>query len=135
MYASSFSISRTGDKRRKLTAVVFFTMTMAVDFVLLASIFGISIAFSSELWSQPIDDKTRGDIACFLDHGESCTGCEQTADRRCKEWSSIDVVLILQNQAKTSATLAAIFFLHAFGALRFGFVMMKHIATYQIEYV
>lgn len=106
---------------------------MTSAFLLLIAIFSMSIVFAAWLGSTAISDELRGNVACFLD-GTSCTRC-QFEVRRCPEWSDADVVSVIQTQAKSSATLAAIFFAYAFGAIRFGFKMRTHISTYQIEYV
>lgn len=133
-YISSFSISRTSDKRKKMVVVVCFIGVMVVDFAVLATIFGNSVAFSAALPAISVDDVTRGNIACYYARNEGCSNCDAVSGK-CPQWSPSDVMKVLQTQAKTSATLAAIVFVYAFGAFRFGFVMRKHIATYQIEYV
>lgn len=51
------------------------------------------------------------------------------------EWTSQDVSKIIQTQLKQSATLAAIFFLYAFSALRFGFSLRASVSKYEIDYV
>jgi len=107
---------------------------MAVDFAVLIVIFGSSVAFSVVLPSVAVDDETRGDIACFHAGNIGCSNCDDVSNR-CPEWTVSDVMKVLQNEAMSSATLAAIVSLYAFGAFRFGFVMRKHIATYRIEYV
>jgi hypothetical protein len=130
----AFSILSVQHKRQKLAAIVIFIITMAATLVLLASIFSASIVFSVNLVSSPIDEESRGNIACFLDQANSCTRCDFEEDR-CPEWSQDDVTKVLQTQAKSSAALAAIFLVHAFTALRFGFGLRKHIIMYQIDYV
>lgn len=87
---------------------------------------------------QIIGSKERGDIACFIDNSGTCSQCESIEDvsvLRCPEWSSEDVRIVLQTQAKSSAALASIFLLYAVSALRFGFSMRKYILLYQIDYV
>ena len=51
------------------------------------------------------------------------------------EWANGDVVRIIQTQLKQSATLAAIFFLYAISALRFGFSLRLTVSSYEIDYV
>lgn len=51
------------------------------------------------------------------------------------EWTNQDVTRIIQTQLKQSATLAAIFFLYAFSALRFGFSLRLSVSRYEIDYV
>jgi len=97
-------------------------------------IFSTSVTFAGALSSIPLDDSARGTIACYYAYNQACSNCDSETNR-CPEWTSGDVVIVLQSQAKTSATFAAIFFVYAFGIFRFGFVLRKHIATYQIEYV
>ena len=55
--------------------------------------------------------------------------------RQCPEWTDSDILKVLQTQLKQSATLAAIFLIYAFSALRFGFILRSHVSRYQIEYV
>jgi len=54
-----------------------------------------------------------------------------------KLWESAreDFRIVLLTQLKQSAALAAIFFLYAFSALRFGFTLQSQISRYQIDYV
>jgi lysylphosphatidylglycerol synthetase-like protein (DUF2156 family) len=130
----AFSILSVQHKRQKLAAILIFIIAMGATLVALASIFAASIAFSVNLVNVPIDDETRGDIACFLDQAHGCTRCEEEVER-CPEWSQADVTGVLQTQAKSSAALAAIFLVHASAALRFGFGLRKHIIMYQIDYV
>lgn len=132
-YISNFSIGRTSDKRTKLVAIYFFIACMVSAFLLLITIFSVSIVFSAKFSVAKIDDGVRGSVACFLD-SVSCTRCDKQTNR-CPQWTAEDVKIVMQTQAKSSATLAAIFFVYAFGAVRFGFTMQKHISTYQIEYV
>ena len=103
---------------------------------MLATIFVASIMFSGNLLLAPIGESERGEVACFVDRGVSCTNCDALIPRnRCPEWTLEEVTKILQTQLKQSATLAAIFFLYAVSVLRFGFVLRRHLAMYQIDYV
>jgi hypothetical protein len=133
-FIKAFSILSVQQKRQKLAAVVIFIIAMGATLAALVSIFAASIAFSVNLVNVPIDTETREDIACFLDQADSCSSCEGETNR-CPEWSESDVTGVLQTQAKSSAALAAIFVVHAFSALRFGFGLRKHIIMYQIDYV
>jgi lysylphosphatidylglycerol synthetase-like protein (DUF2156 family) len=133
-FIKAFSILSVQQKRQKLAAVLIFIIAMGATLAALVSIFAASIAFSVNLVNVPIDKETREEIACFLDQADSCSRCEDEFDR-CPEWSESDVTGVLQTQAKSSAALAAIFVVHAFSALRFGFGLRKHIIMYQIDYV
>jgi hypothetical protein len=130
----SFSILSVQRKRQKLIAINVFIFAMACILVLLITIFSASIAFSVSLVNVPIDENTRADIACFIDRAGGCTNCE-AAVGRCPEWGEVDVTRVLQTQAKSSAAMAAIFFVHASTAIRFGFGLRKHNIMYQIDYV
>jgi hypothetical protein len=133
----AFSILSVQHKRQKLAAIFIFIAAMAATIVLLLSIFWASIAYSISLVDVDIDNNTRGEVACFLDKANSCTGCQegQNVTEVCPEWTEDDITRVLQTQAKNSAALAAIFLVHAFSALRFGFGLRKHIIMYQIDYV
>lgn len=128
------SILSIQHKRQKVIAVNLFIVLMAATLILLLTTFAASIALSVRLVDVPIDDDARGSLACFLDAAGSCTGCE-LEENRCPEWSVVDVTRVLQTQAKGSAALAAIFLMHSFSALRFGFGLRRHIKMYQIDYV
>lgn len=125
---------RTSDKRRKLFALTVFVVLMLSSIVMLAVLFGFSVAISLALKQYPISDEIRGRYACFLDQTQGCTRCDEPYGR-CPEWSKNDVISVLQSQAKTAATLAAIFILYSFGSVKHGFTMRKHISMYQIDYV
>ena len=122
-----------------MLAVNFFILVIAAVFVLLIWIVGGSIAFSISLVEDPLSMEVRGNIACFLDQAHTCTRCDQdasdTSSIRCPEWTTDDVTKVLQSQAKSSASLAAIFLLYALSAMRFGFSTRRFIRLYQIDYV
>mmetsp|Transcript_39667 Transcript_39667/g.55931 ORF Transcript_39667/g.55931 Transcript_39667/m.55931 type:complete len:117 (+) Transcript_39667:117-467(+) len=104
--------------------------------VISGAIFTGSILISTSLIDVPLTDSERGVVACVIDTAESCSFCENKDGlRECPEWSDNEVTKVLQTQLKQSATLAAIFILYSIGALRFGFVLRKHISMYQIDYV
>ena len=104
-------------------------------------VFAASLVFSVDLVDYGISDEERGSIACYVDTANSCTNCYPNdegwdpTEPQCPEWTLDDVVKVLQTQLKQSATLAAIFLIYAFSALRFGFVLRSHVSRYQIEYV
>ncbi|GAX09907.1 hypothetical protein FisN_11Lh108 [Fistulifera solaris] len=76
-FISSYTILNTRDKRYKMLAVNFFLIIIAVVFILLIWIVGGSIAFSISLVENPLSEEARGNIACFLDQANTCTGCDQ----------------------------------------------------------
>jgi hypothetical protein len=134
-FLSTFQIRNSADKKNKNVAVIIFIGVMAANTVMLATLFVASIIFSADLVNAPIDESARGEVACQVDRGASCTMCDaKIARNRCPEWILDDVTLILQTQLKQSATLAAIFILYAISALRFGFLLRKHLSMYQIDY-
>jgi len=94
--------------------------------------------YSSHVFNIGLDDSMKDDIACHLD-SDTCSFCGNSTSgevkENCPQWSTEDVRTILLTQLKQSASLAAIFFLYAFSALRFGFVLLQHISRYQIDYV
>jgi hypothetical protein len=84
---------------------------------------------------QDIDDKSRGQIACSIS-AATCSFCDNDKGKpECPEWSEQDVSSVLKTTLKQLATLSAIFLLYSIGALRFGFVLRKHLSLYQIDYV
>lgn len=111
------------------------------------AIFTASLAYSLDIVKVELKDNFRGTIACYVDAVGSCSNCKCLDDDTCipeegaeevvicPEWTSQDVSKIIQTQLKQSATLAAIFFIYAFSALRFGFVLCKAQSKYQIAYV
>jgi len=83
-----------------------------------------------------------------VDAADSCSNCEcLNSDfeegegecdmdiAMCPEWTSQDVSKIIQTQLKQCATLAAICFIYAFSALRFGLDLRRAQSKYQIAYV
>jgi len=110
------------------------------------AIFTASLAYSLDIVKVELKDEFRGTIACYVDAVGSCSNCKcldeicipEVGEEKvviCPEWTSLDVSKIIQTQLKQSATLAAIFFIYAFSALRFGFVLCKAQSKYQIAYV
>ena len=135
-FISTFSILSGRDKRYKYMSVMVFIFLMAVTSFVLTVIFVASISYSVALVDIPIANQ-RGMIACGVDTADSCTNCDREKPwiPLCPEWTLDDVTRVLQTQTKGSATLAVIFFLYSFSALRFGFVLRRHVTMYQIEYV
>lgn len=135
-FLSAYTIRNHGDKQTKNVAVIVMIFVMTSNVIMLATIFGASILFSADLINAPIDESQRGEVACGVDRGVSCTNCDATVhSERCPEWSLEDVTKILQTQLKQSATLAAIFILYAIGVLRFAVTLRRHLSLYQIDYV
>lgn len=134
---SSFSIQDNLDKKRKNIAVIVFIVVMATNTVLLVTLFVASIVLSAALLESPINEADRGEIACYIDLGGTCSGCGSDSDagNQCPEWGLDEVTSILQTQLKQSATIAMICFLYCISVLRFGFVLRKHLSLYQIDYV
>jgi hypothetical protein len=103
--------------------------------LLLATIFVQSILLSSSIVNIPVNNKLRGEIACLI-AAPTCSFCNNDVGQtECPEWTETDVKIVLSSQLKSSAALAAIFMIYSVGALRFGFVLLRHISRYQIDYV
>jgi hypothetical protein len=140
-FISTYSVLNSRDKLHKQIAVSLFIATMVLTIFILMVVFAASLVFSVDLVDYGISDEERGSIACYVDTANSCTNCYPNdegwdpAEPQCPEWTLDDVVKVLQTQLKQSATLAAIFLIYAFSALRFGFVLRSHVSRYQIEYV
>jgi hypothetical protein len=136
-FISTFSILSSRDKRYKHVSVMVFIFLMGITSFILTVIFVASISYSVALVDIPISPSQKQDIACGVDTADSCSNCDgEYPDRpKCPEWSLEDVTSVLQTQTKGSATLAFIFFIYSFSALRFGFVLRKHVIMYQIDYV
>lgn len=135
-FLGTFSILNMNDKRRKSAVIVVFVAIATLLLIMLATIFAGSVAFSLSLGETRISEGLRGEIACFIDQSGTCTKCDaDEAGGRCPEWSIDDVTRILQTQAKTGAAFAAIFAVYAYGILRYGITLRKHISNYQIDFV
>lgn len=136
-FISTFSILSGRDKRYKHISVIFFIFLMTVTSFILTIIFVASVSYSVALVDIPIGGDMTDTIACGVDTADSCSNCDGADEDMdlCPEWSLDDVTRVLQTQTKGSATLAIIFFLYSFSALRFGFVLRKHVTMYQIDYV
>jgi hypothetical protein len=130
----SFKILNTRDKQRKSLAIVGFIILSISIVLVLTAVFSACIAFSLSFEELPVSDTIRGKIACFIDQSGSCSGCD-SAGPRCPEWSNDNVTRIIQSQAKAGASLAGIFLMYAFGALRYGLALRTHMSNYMIDYV
>jgi len=133
------SVYNQRDKQRKKAAVNLFILMIIITIFLVGAIFANSLVYSVGLVDNDLGGM-RGTIACRVDTANSCTSCSTDDDNldeeiQCVEWSKQDVTKILQTQLKQSATVAAIFLLYAFSALRFGFVLRTHVSMYQIDYL
>jgi hypothetical protein len=141
-FISGYSVLNSRDKQHKKIAVSLFITTIILTIFFVGAIFAASVVFSVDIVDYGINDDDRGQIACSVDTANSCTNCFDKNDinnrnemRQCPEWTDSDILKVLQTQLKQSATLAAIFLIYAFSALRFGFILRSHVSRYQIEYV
>lgn len=131
---SSYTILSTRDKRTKSVAILTFISLMGTLLIMMTSIFVASIVYSITLGNSQLSEQRRGSIACSIDQGLTCSGCDGFQNR-CPEWASTDLQKVLQTQAKSSATLAIICVVYAVIALRYGVNARKNLSLYQIEYV
>ena len=133
-FMSSYRILSTTDKRSKSVAILLFIVIMGSLLVMLTVLLSSSVTFALSLVENPISGARRGQIACYFDFSNTCTGCNDPTNR-CPEWTNEDVTKIVQGQAKASTTLASISIVYTLLALRFGFNQRRHLSMYQIEYV
>lgn len=133
-FLRAYPILNSRDKRRKSLAILGFMLMSVSLIIIFSTIFSACIVYSLSLEAIPIPDDLRGAIACFIDRSGSCTGCQNTTSR-CPEWSNEDVTKILQSQAKSGASLAAICLIYAVNCLRYGANLRTHISNYMIDYV
>jgi len=143
-FMSAKTVYNTRDKTRKLVVICVFIAMMCLTIMSIASIFSASIIFSIRI-VKLINDKDRGDLACFIDSACSCSNCNVTfcnattpfdpKQRLCPEWMSDDVLSVMRTQLKQSASIACIFLIYALGAIRFGFNLFNHVKRYEIDYV
>lgn len=146
-FISAKTVLNTRDKKQKEIAIFIFIVMMCFTIIAVGAIFTASLVYSLDIVRVSLKDDRRGTIACYVDATSSCTNCECPAlsaesgldchsdTPRCPEWTSQDVSRIVQTQLKQSATLAAIFFIYAFSALRFGLDLRRSQSKYQIAYV
>jgi hypothetical protein len=136
-YIATFRILNTRDKTNKSIAVLLFVFIMVVTACLLAAIFVVSITFSvTFVVPFKLSDDERGILACTIDTVQSCSSCyNRIGLTKCPEWTTDEVIKVIQSQLKQSASLAAIVFLYSMGSIRFGVMLRKHISSYQIDYV
>jgi hypothetical protein len=133
---SVFAILNNRDKRNKSLLALLFILIMLLTVFAVSTLFIVSIVFSTNIASIPLKDSERGQFACAIDSGSSCTNCGNDEGlRECPEWSTEDVMAVVRTSLKLSATVAAIFWVYAVGALRFGILLRRHILMYQIAYV
>jgi hypothetical protein len=134
-FISHYNILNSRDKKTKSAAIVVFIFMVMTTLLLLATIFVQSILLSSSIVNIPVNNKLRGEIACLI-AAPTCSFCNNDVGQtECPEWTETDVKIVLSSQLKSSAALAAIFMIYSVGALRFGFVLLRHISRYQIDYV
>lgn len=127
-------------KRRQLFAVLMFICTVVLTIISVSAIFCASLIYSSTLLDLDLTSEEVSQIACIIDTVNSCSGCNEDNNATlsipvCPEWSEDDVVRVICTQLKQSAIMAAIFFIYALSALKFGFILRNHIKAYQIDYV
>jgi hypothetical protein len=104
--------------------------------ILLVVSFALTVAFSFYLGEVSISESTRAAIGCFFN--EDCHGCNipsMPPEKVCTSFTEADVDSIVRTQCKSVATLSVIFMIYCWSLIRFGFLIRKHLATYQIEYV
>ena len=131
-----YTVLNSRQRRIKQGVVVLFIGTIFVTVFAVATIFTTSLIYSLNIVDFQLQSWRQ--IACFLDSGGSCTGCNDPTveeENICPEWTEEDVTSVLQTILKQSATLAAIFLVYALVTLRYGFVLFRHVSRYQIEYV
>ena len=131
-----YSVLNSRQRRIKQGVVVLFIGTIVVTVFAVGTIFATSLIYSLNIVDFQLESWRQ--IACFLDSGGSCTGCNDPTvqeENICPEWEEADVDSVLQTILKQSATLAAIFLVYAGVTLRYGLVLFRHVSRYQIEYV
>lgn len=131
-HSSNLSIVTTNAKRRKLLTATGFVGAMVIGTLFLAVLFVTAIVILTGI--SKLTDEQRGNFACSLDQEIDCTGCD-LAENRCPEWSTSDVETLARAEIKFGATIAGVFLLYSLGATRYSLTLLKHIATYQIEFV
>jgi hypothetical protein len=129
-----YTVLNKRQKKCKQGLVLAFILTVVVTIFSVTTIFATSIIYSLNIIKIPTNAYHQ--IACMLDTGGSCTGCDATNPVDvCPEWSESDVVRVIQTIMKQSATAAASFFVYSSIALRYGFLLFRHVSSYQIDYV
>jgi hypothetical protein len=115
--------------------VSFHSCTHFLFFPCEGAIFVYSVTLSVNAVKIKLSDVARGEIACLIGGG-SCSFCGNDAGKdECPEWTNDDILTIFKSQMTTAATMAAILMVYSVGPLRFGFVLRRHISTYEIDYV
>ena len=134
VYLKIYTVLNRRQRRFKQGVVVIFIFTLLLTIVAVATIFTTSLIYSLNI--VDLDLENYSTIACYLDTGESCTNCSSVVPLdRCPEWTKDDVKSVLQSTLKQSASFAAICFVYAIIALRYGFQLFGYVSRYQIEYV
>jgi ABC-type lipoprotein release transport system permease subunit len=133
-FMSAYTILSTRDKHTKSVAILTFISMMGTLLAMMTVLLVTSVLYSVSIGQNTLTNERRGEIACYVDQGLTCTRCNDLINR-CPEWTSTDVKKVLQSQAKSSATLAIICVVYAIIALRYGFNARKHLSMYEIEYV
>jgi len=129
-----YTVLNKRQKKCKQGLVMVFIMTIILTIFGITTIFVTSIIYSLNIVQIPTN--TYNSIACMLDTGGSCTGCESPNPAKvCPEWSENDVSRVLKTTMKQSATVAAIFLVYALITLRYGVILFNHVSNYQIDYV
>eukprot|EP00804_Cyclotella_cryptica_P026675 CCRYP_007926-RA/>CCRYP_007926-RA protein AED:0.04 eAED:0.04 QI:381/1/1/1/0.5/0.33/3/2170/853 len=129
-----YTVLNKRQKKCKQGLVLVFIVTMIVTILAVATIFVTSIIYSFNIIKIPTNEYHQ--IACMLDTGGSCTGCDSnTPINVCPEWSEEDVVRVMKTIMKQSATVSATFLVYALVTIRYGFLLLSHVNSYQIDYV
>ena len=129
-----YTVFNTRQKRVKQSIIVLFIILIILTIFAVAVVFATSLIYSLDIVDLPLTEYR--EIACALDMGGSCTGCDSPIEELvCPEWTKDDVARVLQTITKQSATIAAIFLVYALATLRYGFVLFRHVSRYQIEYI
>lgn len=132
---SRFAILNARDKQTKNFMVLSFIVVMTLTLCSVAAVFVGSVILSTSYVDSTMNYTLRGSLACSISAG-SCSYCDNDKGLpECPEWSESDVSAVLKSQLKSSATIACLFMFYSLGALRFGFLLRKHISNYQIDYV
>lgn len=134
VFLKYYTVLNGKQRRFKQGVVVIFIFTIVVAVIAVLTIFTTSLIYSLNILDPSIF--SHGTIACYLDTGKACSRCDsENPIQRCPEWSKDDVKSILDTILKQSASFAAICFVYAIIALRYGFQLFGYVSRYQIEYV
>lgn len=129
-----YTVLNKRQKKCKQGLVFVFIATIVVTIFAVATIFVTSLIYSFNIIKIPTDEYHQ--IACMLDTGGSCTGCDSNNPVNvCPEWTEEDVVRVMKTIMKQSATVSATFLVYALITIRYGFLLLRHVSSYQIDYV